>query len=65
MTTCFGPRPAAAGFAGMTWLTTSQSQSMRIAARCLLHRGDRARVGPDVAGCLREGARSYAKRVPT
>ena len=28
--TCFGPRTAAAGFTGRTWLTTSQSPSMRI-----------------------------------
>ena len=34
VTTCFGPRTAAAGFTGRTWLTTSQSPSMRIAARC-------------------------------
>ena len=36
VTTCFGPRTAAAGFTGRIWLTTSQSQSMRIAARCCL-----------------------------
>ena len=36
VTTCFGPRTAAAGFAGRTWLTTSQSKSTRIAARCCL-----------------------------
>ena len=34
VTTCFGPRTAAAGFTGRTWLTTSQSPSMRIAAKC-------------------------------
>ena len=34
VTTCFGPRTADAGFTGRIWLTTSQSQSMRIAARC-------------------------------
>ena len=27
VTTCFGPRTAAAGFAASTWWTTSQSQS--------------------------------------
>ena len=36
VTTCFGPRTAAAGFTGRTWLTTSQSPSMRRAARCCL-----------------------------
>ena len=36
VTTCFGPRTAAAGFTGKTWLTTSQSPSMRRAARCCL-----------------------------
>ena len=50
VTTCFGPRTAAAGFTGRTWLTTSQSQSTRIAARVLLDGRDRARVGPDVGG---------------
>ena len=30
------PRTAAAGFTGITWLTTSQSPSMRMAARCCL-----------------------------
>ena len=30
------PRTAAAGLTGRTWLTTSQSPSMRIAARCCL-----------------------------
>ena len=36
VTTCFGPRTAAAGFTGIIWLTTSQSPSMRMAARCCL-----------------------------
>ena len=36
VTTCFGPRTAAAGFTGISWLTTSQSPSMRMAARCCL-----------------------------
>ena len=36
VTTCVGPRTAADGFTGITWLTTSQSPSMRIAARCCL-----------------------------
>ena len=34
VTTCFGPRTAAVRFVRRTWLTTSQSPSMRIAARC-------------------------------
>ena len=34
MAACFRPRSAAAGFTGRTWLTTSQSQNMRIAAKC-------------------------------
>ena len=55
VTTCFGPRTAAAGFAGRTWLTTSQSQSMRIAARCCLTVGDRPRVRPDVGGHVERG----------
>ena len=46
VTTCFGPRTAAAGFTGRTWLTTSQSPSMRIAARCCFT------VGAD-PGCVR------------
>ena len=46
VTTCFGPRTAAAGFTGRTWLTTSQSPSMRIAARCCFT------VGTD-PGCVR------------
>jgi hypothetical protein len=33
-TTCFGPRTAAAGFIGITWPITSQSNSMRTAASC-------------------------------
>ena len=36
VTTCFGPRTAAAGFTRRTWLTTSQSQSTRMAAKCCL-----------------------------
>ena len=31
---CFGPRTAAAGLCGTTWPTTSQSNSIRIAASC-------------------------------
>ena len=48
VTTCFGPRTVAAGFTGRTWLTTSQSPSMRMAARCCLTVGGRPGVGPDV-----------------
>ena len=47
VTTCFGPRTAAAGFTGRTWLTTSQSPSMR-SGQVLLHRRGRPGVGPDV-----------------
>src|SRR5665213_2258941 len=36
LTTCFGPRTAAAGLFGTTWPITSQSNSMRIAASCCL-----------------------------
>ena len=36
VTTCVGPRTTAAGFTGITWLTTSQSPSIRMAARCCL-----------------------------
>ena len=35
-TTCLGPRTAWAGLTARTWPTTSQSNSMRIAARCNL-----------------------------
>jgi hypothetical protein len=31
---CFGPRTAEAGLCGTTWPTTSQSNSIRIAASC-------------------------------
>ena len=48
VTTCFGPRTAAAGFTGRTWLTTSPSQSMRMAARCCFTVGADPGVGPDV-----------------
>src|SRR5712692_4525888 len=40
-TTYLGPRTAWAGFTSMTWPITSQSNSMRSAARCCLHRGGR------------------------
>ena len=33
-TTCFGPRTECAGFVATTWPVTSQSNSMRMAARC-------------------------------
>ena len=33
-TTCFGPRTACAGLVATIWPVTSQSNSMRIAARC-------------------------------
>ena len=36
LTTCLGPRTAWAGLMARTWPTTSQSNSMRIAARCCL-----------------------------
>ena len=42
-TTCFGPRTAAAGFAGTTWPVISQSNSMRTAASCCFTPG--ARMG--------------------
>ena len=34
LTTCFGPRTELAGLKGRTWPTTSQSNSIRSAARC-------------------------------
>ena len=36
LTTYLGPRTELAGFMGMIWPVTSQSKSMRIAARCCL-----------------------------
>jgi hypothetical protein len=39
LTTCFGPRTAAAGLVGTTWPVTSQLNSMRIAASCCLTDG--------------------------
>ena len=57
VTTCFGPRTAAARFTGRTWLTRSQSPSMRIAATCCFDRGRCFGLGPDprlrrwVCGC--------------
>ena len=51
VTRCFGPRTAVAGFTGRTWLTTSQSPSMRIAARCCFNGRDRPGGGSaDVGG---------------
>ena len=47
VTTCFGPRTAAAGFTGRTWLTRSQSPSMQIAATCCFDRGRCSEMGPD------------------
>jgi hypothetical protein len=41
LTTCFGPRTAAAGFCSTTWPTISQSNSMRNAAGCCLTVGAR------------------------
>ena len=38
-TTCFGPRTAAAGLAGMTWPVISQSNSIRTAASCCFTSG--------------------------
>jgi hypothetical protein len=44
-TTWLGPRTDEAGFTGMTWPTTSQSNRWRIAERrCLAVGADRARV---------------------
>ena len=40
----------AGGFTGRTWLTTSQSPSMRIAARCCFTVGTDPWVRPDVGG---------------
>jgi hypothetical protein len=37
------PRTECAGFVGITWPVTSQSKSIRITARLLLHRGRRVR----------------------
>ncbi len=34
LATCLGPRTELAGLDGMTWPTTSQSHSMRMAASC-------------------------------
>ena len=36
LTTCLGPRTELAGLKGRTWPTTSQSKSIRSAARCCL-----------------------------
>jgi len=36
---CLGPRTLEAGFMGMTWPTTSQSKSIRIAAKCCFTEG--------------------------
>ena len=48
LTTCFGPRTELAGLNGSTWLTTSQSKSIRMAARCWLTvAGERLDVGRD------------------
>ena len=38
-TTCFGPRTACAGLVATIWPVTSQSNSMRMAARCCLTDG--------------------------
>ena len=54
VTTCFGPRTAAAGFTGRTWLTTSQSPSMRIAAKCCFTVGTDPGLGPDSPGDRRD-----------
>ena len=43
-TTCLGPRTACAGLTARTWPTTSQSNSMRIAARCCFDGRLRRRV---------------------
>ena len=39
LTTCSGPRTTEAGLLRTTWPTTSQSNSMRTAARCCLTEG--------------------------
>ena len=39
LTTCFGRRTDAAGLWGTTWPVTSQSKSMRMAARCRFTEG--------------------------
>src|ERR1700730_9251714 len=39
MTECRGPRTACAGFDGNTWPVTSQSNNMRMQARCCLTEG--------------------------
>src|ERR1019366_10102707 len=39
-TTYFGPRTELAGFVGMTWPVTSQSKSIRIAAKCCFTVGE-------------------------
>jgi hypothetical protein len=39
LTTCFGPRTTEAGLARTTWPTTSQSKSIRTAARLCLTLG--------------------------
>ncbi len=36
LTLCLGPRTTLAGLEGMTWPTTSQSNSIRMAASCSL-----------------------------
>jgi hypothetical protein len=42
LTECFGPRTTLAGFVGITWPTTSQSNKPRRAAnRCLIDGADR------------------------
>ena len=52
LTTCLGPLTEAAGLTGTTWPVTSQSKSMRMAARCCLTEGARAglRQSLDVGG---------------
>ena len=51
LTMCFGPRTELAGFPEMTWPVTSQSKSIRIAARCCFFVGaTSARVALDVSG---------------
>ena len=53
LTTCLGPRTTEAGLDRTTWPTTSQSNSMRTAARCCLTGRGRKLVGDLAPGLVR------------
>src|SRR5271155_2692190 len=50
LTACLGPRTECAGLIASTWPTTSQSNSMRTAARCCLTVGFSKSRRPNVGG---------------